>query len=174
MIALKAYALDANVFIEAKRRYYAFDLCPGFWDALLWYQREGRLGSIDRVRAELERGHDDLTSWVKARVPESCFASTDNDAILAAYGEVIAWVQAQSQFFPEAKAEFVDSTDGWLIAYAKATGAILVTHEVLAKDIRREVKIPNVCEAVGVPYRDTFEMLKALGARFTWQPPEPI
>jgi len=25
------YILDANVFIEAYKRYYAFDLCPGFW-----------------------------------------------------------------------------------------------------------------------------------------------
>ncbi len=25
------YLLDANVFIEAKNLYYAFDICPGFW-----------------------------------------------------------------------------------------------------------------------------------------------
>lgn len=28
------YLLDANVFIEAKNRYYGFDLAPGFWDWL--------------------------------------------------------------------------------------------------------------------------------------------
>ncbi len=27
-----AYLLDANVFIDAKNRYYGFDFCPGFWD----------------------------------------------------------------------------------------------------------------------------------------------
>ena len=26
------YLLDANVFIEAKNRYYGFDFCPAFWD----------------------------------------------------------------------------------------------------------------------------------------------
>ncbi|MBF0147506.1 MAG: DUF4411 family protein [Magnetococcales bacterium] len=26
------YLLDSNVFIEAKNRYYAFDICPGFWE----------------------------------------------------------------------------------------------------------------------------------------------
>lgn len=25
------FLLDANVFIEAKNRYYGFDICPGFW-----------------------------------------------------------------------------------------------------------------------------------------------
>lgn len=29
-----AYLLDANVFIEAKRRHYGFDFCPAFWDWL--------------------------------------------------------------------------------------------------------------------------------------------
>lgn len=28
------YLLDTNVFIEAKNRYYAFDLAPGFWEGL--------------------------------------------------------------------------------------------------------------------------------------------
>jgi hypothetical protein len=26
------YVVDANVLIEAKNRYYAFDLAPGFWE----------------------------------------------------------------------------------------------------------------------------------------------
>jgi len=29
------YVLDANMCIEAAQRYYAFDLAPGFWQALL-------------------------------------------------------------------------------------------------------------------------------------------
>lgn len=48
------YLLDANVFIEAKRRYYAFDICPGFWDALLMQHENAKVASIDRVKKELE------------------------------------------------------------------------------------------------------------------------
>lgn len=29
------YLLDSNVFMEAKNRYYAFDIVPGFWQALI-------------------------------------------------------------------------------------------------------------------------------------------
>lgn len=25
------YLIDSNAFIESKNRYYAFDICPGFW-----------------------------------------------------------------------------------------------------------------------------------------------
>jgi hypothetical protein len=171
MSTAKPYVLDSNVFIEAKRRYYAFDLCPGFWDALVWHQARGDVGSIDRVKIELQRGDDDLTGWVETAMPVACFASTDDQAVVDWFAKIVAWVQAQSQFLPEAKAEFAQSADGWLIAYAKVTGRVLVTHEVLAKDARRNVPIPNVCEEFAVPYLDTFQMLKALQARFTWQPP---
>lgn len=161
------YLLDANVFIEAKRRYYAFDICPGFWDSLVLHHSSGRIGSIDRVqRIELEKGKDDLTTWVESALPEAFFAATDDEDVLRWYGEIIAWVQNHPQFFPEAKTEFAGSVDGWLIAYAKAKPVTLVTHEVLAPDARKKVPIPNVCEAFEVRYVDTFQMLRALETRF--------
>lgn len=41
------YVLDADVFIEASRRYYAFDLVPfnRFWDILLHYADDGAIES---------------------------------------------------------------------------------------------------------------------------------
>ena len=51
-----AYLLDANVFIEAKRRHYGFDFCPAFWD-WLDQQEDYRLGQActaeDRRPAQL-------------------------------------------------------------------------------------------------------------------------
>lgn len=126
----ETYLLDANVFIEAKRRYYAFDICPGFWDSLVLHHSSGRIGSIDRVRRiELEKGKDDLTVWAESEVPDTFFSLADEADVLRWYGEVIAWVQNQPQFFPEAKTEFAGSVDGWLIAFAKAKNLILVTDE---------------------------------------------
>jgi hypothetical protein len=172
MGATPRYAIDANVFIEAKRRYYAFDLCPGFWAALLWHQARGQVGSIDRVRAELERGADDLWDWVSGVMPVTCFASTDVPEVVGAYSDVVAWVQAQPQLRPEAKADFVAGADGWLIAYAKANGFVLVTHEQPAPQARNTVPIPNVCDALRVPFVDTFDMLRALATVFSWSPTE--
>ncbi|MBI2174400.1 MAG: DUF4411 family protein [Candidatus Omnitrophica bacterium] len=166
----KKYLLDANVFMEAKRRYYAFDICPGYWDCLVAHHQEDRVLSLDRVKQELERGGDDLWEWAESVMPGACFASSDDPSVTAEFAQILAWVQGQAQFFPEAKAEFAGNTDGWLVAYAKAKSLVLVTQEVFSRDARRKVPIPNVCEAFGVTYVNTFEMLRELETQFSWQP----
>jgi hypothetical protein len=79
----------------------------------------------------------------------------------------MTWVQAQNQFSPAAKADFANGADGWLVAYARAKGCVVVTQEVPAPDARRKVPIPNVCQAFDVPFVNTFEMLRALGVQFS-------
>ena len=159
------YVLDANVFIEAARRYYAFDLAPIFWESLVHHAANGRIQSIDRVKEELERGNDELATWIREHFSDA-FASTDEGDIIGSYREVMGWVQAQDQFSDAAKADFATGADGWLVAYARSEERIVVTHELPATDARRKVPIPNVCEAFGVTYVDTFAMLREMGVRF--------
>lgn len=158
------YVLDANVFIQAARRYYAFDVAPRFWDSLEQHAADGHLRSIDRVKQELERGKDELADWVKSNFNDA-FASTDKDDVIQAYGEVMAWVQAQSQFSDAAKSDFASGADGWLVAYAKAKGCVVVTQELLDPVVKRKVPIPNVCQSFNVLFIDTFEMLRRLGVK---------
>ena len=159
------YVLDADVFIEAARRYYAFDLAPKFWESLVHHAANGRIQSIDRVKKELERGKDKLATWATSQFSDE-FASTDEEDVTESYTEVMGWVQAQDQFSDAAKADFASGADGWLVAYPKSKRHIVVTHEVLNPSIKRKVPIPNVCEAFGVSYVDTFAMLRELGVRF--------
>jgi hypothetical protein len=169
----ETFVLDSNIFIEAKQRYYAFDVCPGFWDALIWQHGRGLVVSIDRVKKELKDCEDELTHWACNQMPNECFIETDSEYVLEAYREVIEWVMAQDQFTPEAKAEFADleNADAWVIAFAKAVGGKVVTHEKPRPDAKRRVPIPNVCDGVGVLYTDTFEMLRTLTTQFSWQQP---
>lgn len=160
-----AYVLDANVFIEAARRYYAFDLAPKFWESLVHHAANGQIKSIDRVKQELERGKDNLATWVKEHFGHA-FASTDETDILQSFREIMTWVNGQSQFSDAAKADFAKGADGWLVAYAKVKGCMVVTHELPAPDAKRKVPIPNVCQTFDVQFIDTFEMLRTLGVRF--------
>jgi len=80
MNAPLGYVLDANVFIEAARRYYAFDLVPRFWTSLEQLAREGRLRSVDRVGRELARGQDRLAEWASSEFG-AAFASTDGPEV---------------------------------------------------------------------------------------------
>ncbi len=170
-MARSVYVLDANVFIEAARRYYAFDIAPRFWNILLEYSDNGAIESIDLVKKELEKGkgkdgeEDELTVWANGDFSRA-FRTTDEEDVIETYGQVITWVQNQPQYTEAAKAQFANVPDGWLVAYALAKGRAVVTHEVLATDARRKVPIPNICEPFNVRYVDTFVMLRELGVRF--------
>lgn len=165
----KKYLLDANVFIQAKRRYYAFDVCPGFWECLVWHYQGACVQSIDRVKDELDRVDDELKEWVQTTMPATCFASSDDEEVIGQYSQMQLWANRQSQFTGSAKAEFAAKADAWLIAYAKAKSLVLVTHEVLNRSIQKKIPMPNVCEAFDVVYVDTFAMLRELEAQFQWR-----
>ena len=164
------YLVDASVFMEAHRRYYRFGVCPGFWECLVWHHKQGVVSSIDRVRKEIEDGKDALRRWVKDVCPSTFFHATNTKAIGERYGEIISWAGVQNRYRPEALAEFATAADGWLVAYAGEHGLTVVTQEVAAPESKKDVKVPDVCDAFKVPCIDTFEMLEQLKVRFTWKP----
>ena len=160
------YLLDTNVFIEAARRYYAFDIAPSFWETLIDYAQNGRVLSIDRVKTEIDRGNDTLQEWARNDFHQ-WFRSTNRSVVIEAYRQIMAWAHGQDQFSDAAKADFskTDNADAWVVAYAKANGCLVVTHEQFDLNIMKKIPIPNVCRAFEVQYIDTFQMLRDLGVR---------
>ncbi|WP_424945861.1 DUF4411 family protein [Candidatus Spongiihabitans sp.] len=167
----EAWLLDANVFIEAHKRYYAFDICPGFWDCLSYYHDQGKLMSIDWVKKEIEANEDNLWDWVKNTAPEGFFQSSDEPTTQGFYSEIIEWVSSED-FKNEEKTKFAAGADGWLVAYTKTHDLILVTDEKSNPDIKRRVPIPNVCQQFDVPYINTFAMLREMEITFGLQLPQ--
>lgn len=167
MVANDRYILDADVFITAKNRYYAFDICPGFWASVIHHHRAGRTYSIDRVRNELLVGRktEDLVQWVTKDLPDSFFLSVDDEPVTSAYTEVMMWVQRSPQYFDFAKAKFATGADGWLVAYAKIHGAVVVTNEERRPEAKRVIQLPDVCAQFNVSYTDPFQMLRDLAVR---------
>lgn len=162
------FVLDTNIFIEAHRRYYAQDLCPGFWECLRSHCRQGRVLSIDRVRTEILRNQDRLSAWVK-QAPDNLFVSSAEPSVANVFTKMMDWVQGNGQFRSEAKEEFARVADGWIAAYAKVHNAVVVTHEVFSANIQKKVPLPNVCQQFGIDYQDTFTMLRQLEVRFHWR-----
>jgi hypothetical protein len=162
----KRYLLDANAFIEASNRYYAFDICPGFWSSLVAMHESKRVFSIDRIADELKEQDDEVKEWVETKVPDTFFKKTEDQAVIDKFQEMVNWVYAQPQSTDVAKAEFASVADGWVVAYASVNGLIVVTHEQYAPDARRKVPIPNVCVEFDIEYANTFEMLRELGEKF--------
>jgi predicted nucleic acid-binding protein len=159
------FVLDTNVFVEAHRRYYSFDIVPSFWRTLLKHAKDGQVISIDRVKKEISNSSDDdeLKKWAIKEFNE-WFMSTDNEIVFESYRQIIDWANNQSQYYDYAKSEFASVADSWLVAYAKAYNYVVVTHESYHPDSKRRIYIPNACHAFGVPYINTFDMLRKLKA----------
>lgn len=155
------YLLDANVFIEAHKRYYAFDIAPSFWQTLNHLAEDNKVISIDRVKKELEKVNDELFAWITTNFA-NWFMSTNDENVFKSYAEIMKWAQDQDQYYDYAKAEFADTADSWLIAYAHAYNHTIVTHEVYKPDSKKRILIPNVCLAFNIPYTNTFDMLRDL------------
>ena len=159
------YVLDADVLMTANRSYYAPDICPSFWQRLIQAHQEGHLISIDRVRDEILDGNDSLVKWINDEATDIFVPSTEL-SVAGVFSQISDWVQRNSQFTDAAKVEFLGTADGWLAAYARANNGTVVTLETFNVNIRRRVKLPNVCRQFGVEYIDTFEMLRRIGTRF--------
>ena len=158
-----AYLLDANVFIQARRRHYGFDFCPGFWE---WIDREnsaGKVLSIEKVGDELLAGDDELSEWAASR-RAALFVAPDAP-MLESLPRVSTWVRARS-YSPVAVSGFFELADYYLIGRALAHGDTVVTHEVSEPNSIRKVKIPDVCIGLGIGCVNPFEMLRRERARF--------
>lgn len=73
------FLLDANVFIEAARTYYAPALAPTFWSWLTQQHQGGTVASIEAVRDELVAGQDPLAAWAKG-LPTGFWLAPDQAA----------------------------------------------------------------------------------------------
>ena len=156
------YLLDANVFIEAKRRHYGFDFCPAFWDWLVQANEGGRVFSIERVGLELRAGADELAEWAEGR-GEGFFLPPD-EKLLRSLAVAAEWVRSR-QYRPGAVSAFLEDADSYLVAHAHAHRHVVVTHEVPSDGLRR-VKIPDACIGVGIQCMTPDEMLRLERARF--------
>lgn len=158
------YLLDSNIMIEAKNRYYAFDICPGFWTWLETCHARGRVFSTVAVRDELLKGKDELTDWTKHRPPGFFINSS---AGTAPHLRTLArWAGASTHYTSAAKATFLSSADYYLVAQARETGYALVTHEV-SSAAKKRVKIPEAAAQLGVRILSPYEVMRMEGARFS-------
>ena len=164
--AERIYVPDTNVLVAAFHHYYAPDICPGFWASLSHNIDSGRLLIIDRVFDEIV-SPSELVEWSEQATNFSP-AISGTQPVADAYRRLVDWVYDNPQFTTAARADFARAADGWLAAYAMASGTVVVTNEVSAPDARRRVPLPDLCDQFNIPCVNTFDMLRNLGVRLEW------
>lgn len=157
------YCLDTNIFIEANNGPYSRDFHPSFWKWLDEMVEKQMIFSSTLVYDELVGGGDELSNWVKKRKDAVFFEEPDGDA-QEFFTDIADYVMRR---YPRRYADlFLSGADPWLIAQSKVEGAIVVTHEKLVPANSQKPKIPNISQEFGVDWRNLYEMMRELGAKF--------
>lgn len=158
------YCLDANVLIQAWQKYYSPILCPDYWKILDGLGAEGRVFICQEVYDEIIKTEDDLSAWLKgSNIP----VRKANESVIESLKEI---------YKTPVHLKLVDNTknrslaDPWVIAHAMYTKSVVVTkEEKVTQANSTKVKIPNVCDNVGVRWINDFEFIRELNFRFSCQ-----
>ena len=155
------YLFDTNIFITSKNQL-PYDVWPTFWRHIAELIRNGRIFSSEKVREEIERGNDELTTWMRENSTATFYIPLDSD-ILDQYAITQNWANNNSIFTQEARQTYADVADAYLVATAAAKKMVLVTYERSNSTCRRRVMIPDACQALDVEYCDLNIALRKLG-----------
>ncbi|HAC14925.1 MAG TPA: DUF4411 domain-containing protein [Bacteroidetes bacterium] len=157
------YCLDANVLIQAWQKYYNPTFCPDYWKVLNELGNKGRIFIPEMVFEEITRTDDGLSRWLKSSyIPVEKITESVTKCLLDIYSAN-----------PNHKT-LVDNTrarslaDPWIIAHALNENAIVVTKEekVTAANAKR-IKIPNVCDNMGIKWINDFQLITELDVQFS-------
>lgn len=163
MSNLEKYCLDANVLIEAWQKYYSPKFFPEYWDMLNDLGNRDRIFLPGLVAEEIFKTDDGLSNWLRqSKIP----IQPITEGIAAALTSIYA-TNADHKFL-------VDNTrqrslaDPWVIAHAMACKACVVTKENFETAVNsKRIKIPNVCENMGVRWINDFQFIGELKLKFS-------
>lgn len=162
------FLIDSSSFMAPYRQYYAFDLVPTYWDELSKHTDTGRIVLLDMVKAEIDKGEDDLADCVcKQTGFEICNHVTPE--IIGKYQEILQYVQNCGLYKEQALQAWAPGhiADPWLIAAAAVKDYTIITAEVPSgglspKTPNKYAKIPDVANAFGVKTNNLYYMMRQL------------
>ena len=157
------YCLDANVLIQAWQKYYSPKFCPDYWTILRELGKQHRIFLAEEIHQEIIRTEDELTEWLKTSdIP---IRKTDVN-VIACWRTILDSNPLHKLLVDDVKGRSIG--DPWLIAHAINAGATVVTKEAsLTAANSNRIRIPNVCDNIGVPWMDDFAFVQELGIQFT-------
>jgi hypothetical protein len=156
------YCIDANVLIQAWQKYYSPKFCPDYWDVLNELGNQGRIFIPEMVLQEITRTEDDLSKWLKgSKIPVSKIDEPVTKCLQAIYSKNTLHKYLVDNIKQRSLA------DPWVIAHALNEKATVVTQENKETAINsKRIKIPNVCDNMGVRWINDFQLIEELGIEF--------
>ena len=162
------FLIDSNALMEPYRIYYAFDLIPAYWIELNKFFDSGQIVVLDVVKAEIDKGEDDLASWF-SKIDNLVIIPRVTEETIRNYQEILEFVRSSGYYKEEALQAWAPSSvaDPWLIASAMANDLTLVTQEVPSgglskKTPNKKAKIPDIARFFEVNTISIYDMMRIL------------
>jgi len=156
------YCLDANVLIQAWQKYYNPKFCPDYWKILTELGKNGKIFIPESVYEEIVRTEDNLSKWLKeSKIP----ITKISEQVTICLQKIYAADPTHKNLVDNTKARSL--ADPWVIAHALHENATVVTKEekVTALNAKR-IKIPNVCDNMGIRWINDFQFIVELDIKF--------
>ena len=156
------YCLDANVLIQAWQKYYNPKFCPDYWDILIEIGKRDKIFIPELVYEEITRTEDDLSKWVKAsKIP----IKKISEPVTICLQKIYAVNPVHKNLVDNITGRSL--ADPWVIAHSLHENATVVTKEekITALNSKR-IRIPNVCDNMGVRWMNDFQFIDELGIKF--------
>ena len=165
------FLIDSNALMTPYRFYYAFDLIPAYWTELKKFFESGQIVVLDVVKAEVDKGEDDLALWL-SQIENLVVIPKVTEKTIKNYQDILEFVKSSGYYKEEALQAWAPSSvaDPWLIASAKANDFTLVTQEVPSgglskKHPNKKAKIPDIARFFDVKTIRIYDMMRNLGIK---------
>jgi hypothetical protein len=156
------YCLDANVLIQAWQKYYSPKFCPDYWALLDELGKGGKIFIPQLVFEEITKTEDDLAQWLKA---SSIPVHKIEEPVTICLRKIYEANPLHAFLVDNTKQRSL--ADPWVIAHALSENACVVTKEEKVTALNSlKVKIPNVCENMGVRWMHDFQFIEEMNIEF--------
>jgi hypothetical protein len=157
------YCLDTNFFVQGWNKYYSPIFCSGYWEIIDEIGKEGIIFIPEMVKNEISKIDDTLNSWLKNK---PYLVKPIDSNVQKCLKDVYSSNVNHQRLVDNTKNR--SQADPWVIAHAISEGATVVTkEEKIVIPNSTKIKIPNVCDNMGVRCIDDFEFIKEMKLLFT-------
>ena len=157
------FCLDANVLIQAWQKYYNPKFCPDYWKILIELGKREIIFIPEVVYEEITRTEDELSKWLKtSKIP----IEKISESVTICLQKIYATDPEHRKLVDNIRGRSL--ADPWIIAHAMDKNAIVVTKENKETALNsKRIRIPNVCENMGIKWIDDFQFIERLDIKFS-------
>ncbi len=153
------YSIDTSVIIEGWTRDFPPDIFPHVWTKMEELIDNGVVLASEEVLVELEKKHDKAYEWACKR--KHIFIPTNGDGKIQ---EAVRSILQNHRKLVDTRKNR-SGADPFVIALAMVKHLSVITAENLSGSLERP-KIPDVCEALSIPYLNMVDLFREQGWQF--------